>query len=437
MIRLWAAVLSAALMSGLGCALLGIEEQRAVVESFGGIRGSVRLDRPATGPLVVVLGRAAAAPSSDVQDEGAATIADHFTLARAGEFAFAVSPGRYRLAAFEDHNSNLRYDPGEPALAQQLFFDVGLGVTIADIALVIPRDSSLSEAYDILALEARSPMDQRQFSLGRFTVAGEVVELSDAKFVAENGERGLWRFAEFLLEVGPGVYFLEAYDPDKIPVLFVHGISGYPQQFTTLIEHLDRERYQPWFYFYPSGFHLDGVARHLSSIVTDLQVRHRFKRMAVVAHSMGGLVSRSFILKHYEQTGRSDVELFVAISSPWGGNAEAAGAKNAPTDMTIYSWLDMGPESDFLRGLFHLSPDYERVRPLPPHAEFHMLFGFAKGDDSMGPSSDGVVTLKSATRRDAVNAARSLLPLDYSHTGILHAPESSERLNAILDGAFR
>ena len=38
----------------------------------------------------------------------------------------------------------------------------------------------------------------------------------------------------------------------------------------------------------------------------------------LVAHSMGGPVSRSFLLKYWEQTKRRDIAVFVAISSPWG-----------------------------------------------------------------------------------------------------------------------
>ena len=43
-------------------------------------------------------------------------------------------------------------------------------------------------------------------------------------------------------------------------MLFVHGAEGYPQQFAKLIEGLDRTRFQPWFFFYPSGARLEAVA---------------------------------------------------------------------------------------------------------------------------------------------------------------------------------
>jgi pimeloyl-ACP methyl ester carboxylesterase len=219
-------------------------------------------------------------------------------------------------------------------------------------------------------------------------------------------------------------------------VLYVHGISGYPQQFTDLIASLDREHFQPWFYFYPSGFRLDGIGAHLSSVIGELQARLGFDELAVVAHSMGGLVSRSFILKHYEQTGRKDTRLFVAISSPWGGSEGAEKIGRAPNGMVVFSWLDMNPSSDFLKGLFHLAPDYQRARPLPDHTAFHMIFGFNRRSRSWGPSGDRVLSVASMARPEAVEAARSVLPLDSTHTGILQSEAAIARVNTLLAEVF-
>ena len=50
------------------------------------------------------------------------------------------------------------------------------------------------------------------------------------------------------------------FDPDKIPVLFVHGIGGTPLDWKYLAKGLDRHRFQPWFYYYPSGLRLNLVS---------------------------------------------------------------------------------------------------------------------------------------------------------------------------------
>ena len=41
----------------------------------------------------------------------------------------------------------------------------------------------------------------------------------------------------------------EDYDPEKIPVLFVYGVSGFAQNWRVLFDRMDRERFQPWLPF--------------------------------------------------------------------------------------------------------------------------------------------------------------------------------------------
>ncbi len=425
--------------SASGCVLLGVKEQREALQRFARIRGHVRTENPSTNPVVVLLARTVGAPEEIDPDTGRRPVVliDHFPRARSGPFAFAAQPGTFRIAAFEDRNSNLIYDPGEPVLAGLPDFEVAAGGRLDDVELVIPHDASLDITFDVLAEQARTLKDQQNFSMGRFTVLGEVVDLKDSRFGMASGRMGMWRFVDFLFEVGAGVYFLEPYDPSKIPVLFVHGMSGFPQEFSALMETIDRDRFQSWFYFYPSGVHLDGLSSHLTDIVTYLQNKHGFDEMAVVAHSMGGLVARSFLLKYWEQTQRRDIQVFVAISSPWGGSESTAGIENLPEELVVFSLYDMRPTSDFVKGLFRQPPDFKRPRTLPGHTNFHMMYGFKRDERSFGPSGDHVLTLKSMTRIEALKEADyRALPLDYGHVDILKSGEAANRLNAILGESF-
>ncbi len=433
-LALRSALAAALLVVTPGCALLGVQEQREALQRFALIRGEARVDIPSPHPVVVVLLRRSESANDGDPLTGPVeeTVTDHFPLAGPGAFAFAVAPGTFRLAAFVDENRDGNYDPGEPALISELTFSLGPGERRDDIELVIRHDVSLDRHHDIREMQAREPRDQQHFSLGRFTARGDVVDLGDPKFGPASGELGMWRFVDFLFEIGPGIYFLEEYDPAKIPVLFVHGMSGYPQQFATLIAGLDRDRFQPWFYFYPSGVHLDGIANHLTDSIAKLQVQHEFEAMAVVAHSMGGLVARAFIQRSEDLAPRHQIELFVSISAPWGGSEAAIGVENAPERLMVFSWLDMSPQSDFLAQLFHESGEPLRPRRLPHETHFHMIFGFRRNERSPGPSSDGVVSVRSQARREAVEAARSILPLDDDHTGILHSDEVQRRLEALL-----
>jgi len=101
-----------------------------------------------------------------------------------------------------------------------------------------------------------------------------------------------------------GLYMLEPYDPNRIPVLMVHGLWSSPMTWMDMFNDLRsfpeiRERYQFWFYLYPSGqpFWISATQLREDLVVMRdaFDKPHRDKsldQMVLVGHSMGGLVSR-------------------------------------------------------------------------------------------------------------------------------------------------
>jgi pimeloyl-ACP methyl ester carboxylesterase len=101
-----------------------------------------------------------------------------------------------------------------------------------------------------------------------------------------------------------GLFMLEPYDPNRIPVVMVHGLWSSPLTWMDMFNDLRsypeiRSRYQFWFYLYPSGqpFLLSAtqLRRDLADMREVIDRNHRdvsLDRMVLVGHSMGGLVSR-------------------------------------------------------------------------------------------------------------------------------------------------
>jgi pimeloyl-ACP methyl ester carboxylesterase len=100
-----------------------------------------------------------------------------------------------------------------------------------------------------------------------------------------------------------GLYQFHRYDPEKIPVVFVHGLMSRPETWVPAVNELMadeeiRERYQFWFFLYPTGLPVWGSAAELRSEIDryrnafDPARRNRnFDRMVLAGHSMGGLIS--------------------------------------------------------------------------------------------------------------------------------------------------
>src|SRR4029077_9682640 len=94
-----------------------------------------------------------------------------------------------------------------------------------------------------------------------------------------------------------GLYFLQPYDPDRIPIVFVHGLLSTPFNWVKTINGLQadpeiRKHYQFWVFGYPTGNPIlySGLRlREELAKVDKLYPNHR--PYVLVGHSMGGIVS--------------------------------------------------------------------------------------------------------------------------------------------------
>ena len=425
------AALSMAVASSIiltACAFLGVPQQQRRLDATCRIQGSAEVAGAKQGAIVVLLLR-----KGDGTGEGPAAwkIVDHFVLERPGPWAFASGPGTFRVAAFEDSNSDAAYEPGEPFVGTGVAQPIACsaGARINGIVLSIPAQPTerFDRELDVVSLQALSADAKDERTLGQLTAVGEITTLADPRFDLSKSSDGLWRPYDYMQTSQPGVYFLEPYDPHRIPVLFVHGITGSPANFTYLIEHLDKTRFQAWVYNYPSGIHLAAVADHLNQTIEKIELRYHVRRMAVVAHSMGGLVARGFILRHALTSSSGEIPLFVSMATPWDGHDGASfGVKYSPVVVDV--WRDMAPGSDYLQSLFDV--------PLPKETKFHLLFAFRRNSASIGESDDRTVTVASALAVGAQRDAVRIYGFDDSHDGILEDPATSTLLESLLAETF-
>jgi pimeloyl-ACP methyl ester carboxylesterase len=100
------------------------------------------------------------------------------------------------------------------------------------------------------------------------------------------------------------IYQLDPYDPQRIPVVFVHGLMSDPHIWYPCINALYadpvlRARYQPWYFLYPTGMAVPATSVRLRESLAEAHRRldpqaqsAALQRMVLVGHSMGGLLSR-------------------------------------------------------------------------------------------------------------------------------------------------
>lgn len=171
-----------------------------------------------------------------------------------------------------------------------------------------------------------------------------------------------------------GLYMLQPYDPDRIPVILVHGLISTPQMWGNVINELEadpalRGRYQFWTFCYPTGNPPVYSALLCRRELEKVQRMHPMPRGCVmIGHSMGGLVSRM----QATDTGR------VLWNGNFGGKAAKLDAR-LPKDNLVKQTL-----------IFNANPQVKKVVFIcVPHRGSGMALG------SLGAIGRSLISLPS------------------------------------------
>ena len=160
-------------------------------------------------------------------------------------------------------------------------------------------------------LEIHDPMKTDVLEVAGARVPMEIDLTTPLAFMMQNspepnGLEGMMNPAAW--EKFTRLYMLQPYDPDKIPVVFVHGLMSAPTTWAPMFNGLMgdpelRARYQFWYFRYPTGNPMLFSAAALRASLEE--VRHafdpsgqnpNFNAMVVVGHSMGGLLTKTLVL---------------------------------------------------------------------------------------------------------------------------------------------
>jgi triacylglycerol esterase/lipase EstA (alpha/beta hydrolase family) len=99
-----------------------------------------------------------------------------------------------------------------------------------------------------------------------------------------------------------GLYFLQPYDPDRIPLVFVHGLFSTPFDWAKTINGLQadteiRKHYQFWIFAYPTGSPILYSSLRLREELAKLdQAYPNHKPYVIVGHSMGGMLTHNQVV---------------------------------------------------------------------------------------------------------------------------------------------
>lgn len=377
-------------------------------------------------------------------------VADHFkrnevvdinTLGRIDSYyGMNLPPGNYKLLVAVDENGDGYFDSSE-VIAER---DLALAAAESTSKVLGDVDIRLDGRQQESSFSPPVPVPKQTHVVESAVYPnGTIRKLDDPLFAPDLAELGMYEPAAFLERAPMMFYALEEDVAYKVPVVFVHGITGSPRDFAYVIQRLDRRLYRPWFFYYPGGTNLAQLSDFFHRIFLSGQVIPlRGMPMVIVAHSMGGLIVRD-ALNRYDpgQGGPSSVRL-ITIASPLGGMPTAAAARSAP--LAVPSWLDLIPGSSFLKQLHRQSLGA---------IEYDLVYTRGRPKSSYRRrGTDGTVPIASQLDPAARGEATHTYGFDADHMGVLsdegavsrilasiqsvEPPFSDQQLAMLLKGGF-
>lgn len=167
-----------------------------------------------------------------------------------------------------------------------------------------PRDAHL-HFYNRLQKDEAQVGKREQPLAANYTAAKELA-LND-RFLKKFSFVGLI-FPERTIDQSH-LYRMEIQDPNRIPVIFVHGLMSDPHIWLNTINAIYsdpklRENYQPWYFLYPTGLPIPATSERLRdslkqaiSVIDPEGDDPGMKHLVLVGHSMGGVLSRMQVIE--------------------------------------------------------------------------------------------------------------------------------------------
>ena len=289
-----------------------------------------------------------------------------------------------------------------------------------------------------------------------------------------------------------GLYSLEPYREDQIPVIFIHGLMSSPYTWVKALNQCRadpalRGRYQLYAIRYPTGFPIAYNATAVRRRLAEFREFHdpngtnpNMRKMVVIGHSMGGMLTNmqirssgdSFIRLLFDQPideiegmsetqkdsikelliyeANPDIARAVFVASPHRGSGIASsplgdfGAKLIKFPMDILTAEPLTEIKGLSEGgreiiknrpnsISTLRPDAPGpkavlTQPIRPGVTIHSIIGRANPDDPIEESTDKVVPYTSAHLDEAVSEK----VVHATHTSITGDPAAIEEVRRIL-----
>lgn len=350
---------------------------------------------------------------------GKQELIDSYQMGEAGFYSLNLPQGSFFLYVFRDINRDYLFSSNEC---------VGRYEGNSETITFATVDSSYSSVrkYDInLFKESESVnfdlsiqyVTKPILTKSSFYPMGTIRDIEDDIFSSKYGLMGMFEPEEFREHVELNFYALQEYAFFKQPILFIHGRKGAPGIFKDIVNNINQNHFQPWFFYYPSG----GSANENVDILYEVLFSGDFliktlKRIVVITEGTGALLFKNVIKRSVAEGKRNKIAALITIGAPFNGEIIDTSEYYTRGELRA-SLYDLAEESMFIKSLYSMNIDYD--------FDHHLIFNI---------DTTSFKNLKSQLHYKTQFLSTSLFGINGSSETILQSDTLIMKINKLLDG---
>lgn len=200
-----------------------------------------------------------------------------------------------------------------PERADEMKFYSPKGLHVPTTLTIDRVAGPASDGLTRVTLSLRDPLQQQSITVGKrsYPLAADfsapIAVILNHQSEAALGLEGFFKAATRAQT--SGIYLTEPYDPDRIPVLLIHGLISVPMIWRDMVPQMMSEpdlskRYQFMVFRYPSGYPIVESAQLLRDSLAELRAHYDpdgndplSRNMVVAGHSMGGILTHTLVVE--------------------------------------------------------------------------------------------------------------------------------------------
>lgn len=359
---------------------------------------------------------------------GEQELVDTYQMGKAGFYSLSLPQGSFYLYVFRDINRDFIFTNEECIGKYEGNSETITFASVDSLQSSIRRyDIDISNETEKVGFNVNIKYEAKpQLTESSVFPMGSIRDIDDEIFIKKYGIMGYYNPEEFREQIELNFYSLQEYSPAKQPIIFIHGKKSTPAEFKKIVQAIDQMKFQPWFFYYPSG----AAANETVDILYEIFFSNRFmkvprKKMIMVVEGTGALILKGAINRSVAEEKSNTIEALITIGTPFSGEVIDS-LENMTFQNDNYHLNDLSVGSRFIKNINSIG--FKRKY------DHHLFFSYGQSSaDSTVLNNQKIGDLTSQLNYESQFNSTSIFGFNETAETILKSDTMITKLKEILN----